>query len=125
MKTFNLTKYGTDHLIYLDVSTYSKGNLAVMMTVIEDEGPEPWSVLTVNLDGVRARNCAFIDTNNNGDDIIKWIEQYNLAEPTGTIGRSGYCSYPEYRFHPDILQEIDPDGYQIYLGAQKQYETSQ
>lgn len=125
MKTFILTKYGTDNLIYLEVSTYPEGNLAVMMTVIEDGQPEPWSVLTVNLDGVRSKDCAFIDTNNNGNDIITWIEKYNLAEPTGNIGLSGYCSYPEYRFHPEILQEIDPNGYQLYLDTQKQYDTSQ
>ena len=76
---------------------------------------EPWNVLTVNLNSIRPQNCAFIDTNNNGEDILAWIIRHGLAVPTGTYGRSGFCNYPEYRFRPEILQEIDPDGYASYL----------
>ena len=125
MKTFILTKYGTDNLISLEISTYQEGNLGISMTVIEDGKLEPWGVLTIDLYGVRPKNCAFIDTNDNGNEITQWIEDNNLAEPTGIIGRSDYCSYPEYRFYPEILEEIDPDGYKYYLEEQKEYETSQ
>lgn len=72
-------------------------------------------VLTVNLDSVRPQNCAFIDTNNNGEEILAWIIRHGLAVPTGTYARSGYCQYPEYRFRPERLLEIDPEGYSAYL----------
>lgn len=115
MKTFDLEKYGTTYKIELKVTSYMEGNLAVTMTSWENGEPEPWNVLTVNLDSVRPQNCAFIDSNNNGEEILAWIIRHGLAVPTGTYERSGFCRYPEYRFRPEILQEIDPEGYSEYL----------
>jgi hypothetical protein len=115
MKTFDLKKYGSVYKIRLNVTSYMEGNLAITMASWENGEAEPWNVLTVNLDSVRPRNCAFIDTNNNGEDILAWIIRPGLAVPTGTYGRSGFCRYPEYRFRPEVLQEIDPDGYASYL----------
>lgn len=61
-------------------------------------------------------------TNNNDGDILAWIALHGLAEPTSRYGCSGYCRYPEYRFRPEILQELDPDGYLEYLhGYGKRY----
>ncbi len=114
-KIFDLEKYGTVHKIQLNVTSYLEGNLAITMTSWEDGTPEPWNILTVNLDSIRPQNCAFIDTNNNGTEILAWIIRHGLAVPTGTYGYSGFCKYPEYRFRSDILQEIDPDGYSSYL----------
>ena len=111
MKIFDLEKYGNTYKIQLNVTSYTEGNLAITMTSWEDGEAEPWNVLTVNLNSIRPQNCAFIDTNNNGEDILAWIIRHGLAVPTG----SGFCSYPEYRFRPEILQEIDPDGYASYL----------
>ena len=115
MKTFDLEKYGTTYKIELKIASYMEGNLAVTMTSWENGEPEPWNVLTVNLDSIRPQNCAFIDTNNNGEEILAWIIRHGLTVPTGTYARSGYCQYPEYRFRPEILQEIDPKGYCTYL----------
>ena len=115
MKTFDLEKYGTTYKIERKITSYMEGNLAVTMTSWENGEAEPWNVLTVNLDSVRPQNCAFIDTNNNGEEILAWIIRHGLAVPTGTYARSGYCQYPEYRFRPERLQEIDPDGYSAYL----------
>lgn len=116
MKTFDLEKHGTTYKIQLNVTSYMEGNLAVTMTSWENGEPEPWNVLTVNLESVRPQNCAFIDTNNNGEEILAWIIRHGLAIPTGTYAaRSGFCQYPEYQFRPEILQEIDPEGYSAYL----------
>ena len=115
MKTFDLEKYGTTYKIELKITSYMEGNLAVTMTSWENGEPEPWNVLTVNLDSVRPQNCAFIDTNNNGEEILAWIIRHGLAVPTGTSARSGYCQYPEYRFRPERLLEIDPERYSAYL----------
>lgn len=120
MKIFELNKYGTVHPIELGVASYSEGNLAITMTTWEEGVPEPWNILTVNLSGIRDKNCAYIDTNNNGEEILAWIIRHGLAVPTGYIQRSGYCLYPEYRFRPEILQEIDQEGYLSYLKEQEE-----
>lgn len=91
MKTFDLEKYGTTYKIELKITSYMEGNLAVTMTSWENGEPEPWNVLTVNLDSVRPQNCAFIDTSNNGEEILAWIIRHGLAVPTGIYARSGYC----------------------------------
>ena len=89
MKTFDLEKYGTTYKIELKIASYMEGNLVVTMTSWKNGEPEPWNVLTVNLASVRPQNCAFIDTNNNGEEILAWIIRHGLAVPTGTYARSG------------------------------------
>ncbi len=111
-------KYGSIHQIQLTVTSYIDGNLAIQMVIWEDGHPEPWASLTVNLDGKRQKDCAFIDTNGDPDFPI-WIIRNGLAIPTGVIQCSGFCEYPEYRFRADRLQELDPDGYASYLASQK------
>lgn len=45
--------------------------------------------------------CFFVDTNN-----CPWapafLEKYEIAEPTGKFGASGYCIYPEYRLVKEV-----------------------
>ncbi|WP_148509878.1 DUF4313 domain-containing protein [Hungatella hathewayi] len=119
MMTFPYEKYGRIHPIQLQVVAYLDGNLAIEMITWEDGCPEPWNTLTVNLSGQRQKNCAFIDTNNNGEDILSWIIRHGLAVPTGNMARSGFCTYPEYRFREDRLRDIDPEGYESYLKMQQ------
>ena len=50
----------------------------------EEEGfPEPWSFLTVNLGVTCPENCAFVDINNNGEEILDFIINNNIGKPTG------------------------------------------
>jgi len=121
MKTFDLKKYGSTWPIQLKISVYLYGGgLAIQMISHEDGIAEPWSYLTVNLDAIPPLNCAFIDTNGNGEDILEWIAQHNLAVPTGRYEYSGYCKYPEYRFEEALLRELDPIGYEGYLHDRKE-----
>ena len=117
MQTFTLNAHGQQYKIRLTVRVYPGGNLAIAMEAMDrpDGYWEPWSVLTVNLGTLRAKDCAYIDTNNNDDAILDWIADNNLAYPTGATGHSGYCHYPEYRFNPELLQQIDPLGYAAYI----------
>lgn len=120
-RQFELKKYEKVYSITLEVTTYSEGNLAIQMVSWEDGYPEPWDTLTVNLDGIREKDCAFINVNNNGKEILAWIIRYGLAVPTGSWKNSGYCSYPEYRFKEDVLRGIDQEGYEAYLACLKDW----
>lgn len=112
---FNLERYGNNYHIQLSIATYQNGNLAITMENWNSSKPEPWNVLTVNLGISLDKDCAFIDTNNNGNDICAWIIRHGLAVPTGRSATSGFCHYPEYRFRSSKLNEIDSKGYTRYL----------
>ena len=122
-KYLELEKRGRVIPITLQVSSYPHGNLAIQLLGWEAGYPEPWSSLTVNLDGRREKNCAFIDTNNNGDNILPWMYRHGLAVPTGVLSRSGYCVYPEFRFRESALREADPEGYENYLDILRSVEA--
>lgn len=112
--TFPYEKYGSVHPIQLKVSSYMDGNLAIAMLTWENGYADPWASLTVNLDGQRNKDCAFIDTNGDPNFPV-WLIRNGLAIPTGVTQRSRFCEYPEYRFRAERLQELDPDGYAEYL----------
>ena len=112
-KSLILEKYGKSIPVTLQVRSYLNGNLAIQMITCEDG--EPWNTLTVNLGGTCKKDCAFIDTNDNGDSILPWLVRNGLAVPTGVLCRSGCCVYPEVRFRDSALKEADPDGYENYL----------
>jgi hypothetical protein len=107
MKTLNLKAWGKDHPITFTLSEYvDNGNLYVGMLTLEEGWPEPWSDLTVNLGVKCAKDCAFIDTNNNnGRTIIDWLIEHNLGDFTERVCKSGFCLYPEFRFNMDELMK--------------------
>ena len=115
MKIFDFEKDGTAYRMKLDIRTYSNGNLALAMHIHTDDGWEPWNILTVNLGFLLEKDTAYIDTNNNGESVLAWIIRNKLAVPTGKTARSGYCTYPQYRFRESALREIDPDRKKKYL----------
>ena len=106
MKTLILNKYWKEHPMTFDIDIYLKnGNLYVGLITHEEGYPEPWSNLTVNL-GVKCKeNCAFIDTNNNGNEIIEWLCENKLGSLTGNMWPSGFCVYPEFKFNMDVLMQ--------------------
>lgn len=109
MATLKLNAWGQEHRIALSVDRYANnGNLAVQMWCLDDEEfPEPWSMLTVNLTKKCKKNCAFIDINNNGDNIVDWLVKNNLGCETGNFEISGFCIYPEFEFDMDELRKYE------------------
>lgn len=103
-------------------SYYSGGNLALMLVDWSQGDPQPWGDLSVNLGKSIAKDCAFIDVNNLGNDILSWIEKNGLGSPTGRNEQSGFVVYPEYRFHPERLKELDDKGYAEYENLLKQQQ---
>ena len=104
MKTLTLSKYGKDHPMTFELARYANnGNLYVGLITHHEGYPEPWNNLTVNLDVICAKNCAFIDTNNNGNEIIAWLIDNELGSLTGDLVPSGWCVYPEFEFNMEKL----------------------
>ena len=100
----NLKKYGKNHPMTFELNKYCENeNLYVGLITHEEGWAEPWQNLTVNLSVKCADDCAFIDTNNNGEEIIDWLIEHNLGKPTGRIKASGWCVYPEFKFNMDEL----------------------
>ena len=100
----NLYKYGSNHPMTFRLSRYAENdNLYVGLITTEEGYAEPWSDLTVNLSVPCDENCSFIDTNNNGDEIIDWLTSNNLGKLTGKVQPSGWCMYPEFEFNMEEL----------------------
>lgn len=111
MKTLTLHKYGKDHPLTFIVDSYlQNGNLYVGLITHEEGYPEPWSNLTVNFGAKCKENCAFIDINNNGREIIDWLVENNLGSLTEYVMPSGFCEYPEFEFNMDVLMQYVDGG---------------
>ncbi len=111
MKTKKITIEGREHnlLRYKDewvspyISTYSdeRGSpIYLGLLCLCDGDLEHYTDVTVNLpDCNRSAGCQFIDINNNGEDILDWLEDNGFGKRTGKSGQSGFCSYPEFNFY--------------------------
>ena len=96
----DLYRHGKYWPIYLDIATYAEnGSLAIQMLTDDNGFMEPWSMLTVNLSVTLPEGYAYVDTNNNGDEILDWIIENELGELTGELGYSGFCIYPLVKFN--------------------------
>ena len=95
--------YGGVYEVVAKRATYANNrNLAV---VLEDENGGPFATLTVNLNEKLPEGCAYVDTNN-CPFAEKLILGNKLGEPTGRVGLSGYCCYPEYKFDLSKIEEM-------------------
>lgn len=105
--------YGETVSVELQVrSYYNASQMALMLVDWSDGEPEYWGDLTVHLGVATEKNCAFVDVNDLGESILTWIEKNGLGKSTGRSRRSGFVTYPEYRFDPKRLLELDDYGYQ-------------
>jgi len=89
-----------EYEVKVNKTQYYNGNLAITLDCYDDEYNfwEPYGNLTVNLDKKLPPNQAYVDTNNM-PNAEAFIAEYNLGEPTGEYGFSGFCCYPLYRFY--------------------------
>lgn len=107
----NLNKYGKNHPMSFHLGTYVENkNLYVGLLTNEEGYPEPWQNLTVNLSTNCDADCGFIDTNNNGTEIVEWLIANELGHFTGRTRVSGWCTYPEFQFNMDkLMQHVGHD----------------
>ena len=107
MKSYEIILAGTKYEVYPQVATYAYNDrLAIRLYA---KGAGVIGNITVNLDSPLSgskKTHAFVDTNNGKVfDVERFLERYDLAQPTGFMARSGYCTYPEYKFDLKKLQE--------------------
>lgn len=108
-----LALYSADDIL----TNKERNNIAIRLWYKEGEEIEPYGVLTTYLGEFLAiKNAAYIDTNNNGEQIIDWLEQNNFGTLTPLTKRSGFCEYPLFVFDEKFLKEID------YNHCYNQYE---
>lgn len=108
------TQFGTTENVTLTVNTYVDNNsLYVGMTTMEEGFPEPYGDVTVNLLTSVPPYCAFVDTNNM-PELEDFLVKNGIAEFTGLMQRSGYCSYPLYLFDGEKMRGLCPDGMAAY-----------
>ena len=113
-KTFNFYKYNKNHPLSIEIGRYCNGTLAIRAYTNEEGYPEPWSNITVNLNEELEKMTAFIDTENNGNEIVKTLIENGFGELTGRAYEYPYCTFPEFKFYPEKLKEFDSDGFEEY-----------
>lgn len=111
MQTITLNAWGKSHKISFHLATYtSTGNLYIGLVTHKEDGLEPWSDLTVNLNVQLPPNRAYIDVGNNGGEIIRWLIDNSIGKPTLTTKIGGYCVYPEFEFNmPELMKYVVAD----------------
>jgi hypothetical protein len=124
---FDIEMFGVTNEIKIEYGSYNcNGTLALQMFCkpdedelgyyaqfgrsMEDPYQSPYGIATVNLpeSEMLPVNEQFVDENNL-PGIGKWLQENNIAKPTGQMAFSGYCCYQAYRFNApeEALKKIE------------------
>lgn len=114
MKTFEIFKYSKKHPLSIKIGRYENGTIGIQSYTHEDGYPEPWSNLTVNLSIKTEAFSAFIDIENNGEELVDDLIKNNFGELTGRYVNIGEYNFPEFKFNVNTLKEYDEDGAEEY-----------
>lgn len=114
MEKDNQFEYRTRHgdveqvEVTLDIYAYYN-NLYLGMNYYDSElgGWDRYTDITVNTIEMPYLYSA-IDTNNNGEEIVSFLEENGFGEDTGKVVSSGWCVYPIFKFDEEALQRIAP-----------------
>ena len=104
MATYPYSFLGSNYQLTLVRTSYNSNDKLAVQAYTDTF--EPFAVITVNIfDSYFCDDdCAFIDVNN-CPGITDFLVRNKIAKPTGRIGLSGRCSYPEYKFDLTKLEE--------------------
>ncbi len=113
------TQYGGQYTVKPRLNMYANNdNLYVGLDCYDKGGAfwEPFGDVTVNIDSLPYLYST-IDTNNNGDKIIEFLEQNGFGECTPFVIPSGFCNFPVFQFKEEKLRAIDPVAFEKYAKA--------
>lgn len=101
-KEITLLRYNNTW-VFPVVTTYQHGlgsPVALKLYSYQKKEFNYYCSVTINLpDCPRNAGCQFIDTNNNGQEILEWLEEHNFGKRTDREGKSGFCTYPLFDFY--------------------------
>lgn len=80
----------------------------------EEQCFDHYGAVTVNIDPLPYL-CSAIDTNNNGDRMVDFLEREGFGKRTGQMLNSGFCRFPVFQFDEKVLCAIDPEIYRDYM----------
>lgn len=104
-------RYGGEYSITIEPVMYQypdDGGVSHIALIMHDKNDyAPYAIATVNVaECIKEEDCSAIDTNNLGDEIVEWLEQFNIATRTGRFVHSGYCKYPICKINPEIVKSV-------------------
>ena len=104
---------------------YHDNNLYMALLSYDDElrAWDHFGNVTVNITQLPYLYSA-IDTNNNGDKILAFLEENGFGKATGHTLQSGFCEYPVFHFDEKMLIQIDPEVYATYGALHGQSHTA-
>lgn len=113
------TRHGNAEQVEVTLDIYAYyNNLYLGMNYYDSElgGWDRYTDITVNITEMPYL-YSVIDTNNNGEEIVAFLEENGFGEDTGKVVSSGWCVYPIFKFNEEILQHIAPYEFREYQKA--------
>lgn len=114
------SEYGGTYLLSPKIGMYANNdNLSVSFDFYDKEEDfwEPFCSATINTIPLAYLEAA-IDTNDNGQKILDFLEKNGFGHRTPHAVRSGFCVYPIFSFNEEKIKEIDP---KVFAEYQKAY----
>lgn len=104
-----------DVVLYPSIAIYGNGVLCLNFEYDDPESGERefFCRATVNIRSLPYLHSA-LDTNNNGDKIVDFLEMNGFGKAIGVSLESGFCVYPVFKFNKAKLRSIDPDTFAKY-----------
>ena len=107
----HINSYANNNNLYMAFDCYSK----------DDDFWEPFCDATVNVTKLPYL-FSTVDTNNNGYQILDFLEANGFGQRTGFSMPSGFCIFPVFHFNAEKLKEIDPEAFKEYQKAHGKYK---
>lgn len=91
--------------IAFSLAKYPNGNTAIHVYRPILFGYRYWDTITVNTAVVYPANCACIDTNQHGHELVFSLKKQNLATQIGMCNVSNFCKCPVFQFDLEKFQQ--------------------
>ena len=111
--TFSIDQYASNPVVMALTMNHSDGEHSTITVNIGDDFIGNATICPIN--------CAWIDTNNNPgiEQALEAIGAKPYTRFSGpVVAQSGFCTYPLYQFPQELLEAMDPAGYEL---RSKQY----
>ena len=87
----------------------NNGRIAMRVYCNDDDYWEPYTSLTVNLDGPCDSKQAYLDTNHLANEVPAWLEKHGIAQiHEDFVWSGGFCAYPLMTFNDEFLAKTMP-----------------